>query len=247
MSNLFDDETDNQPTTVGEYDPSVDYFAQLVGDGKKYKDPNALAYSRLKADEHVKRVEREAEEQRKETERRMTYDDLWKKIQEQSKVPTQTELEQVRNVQPEKETVTEQKLQELLDQRMTDYEKRTQAQKNRDLVKGELQKVWGADFNRKLSDRIRELELDQGLVESLADSNPKALLRLVMPTRETVTDVAPPRSSIQSTGSGKPFKKMSEFTDMLKTRAGRRQYLSPETQDEITRLTNLYGEEFLKS
>ena len=52
MEDLF------QTNTTLEFDPNSNYVEQLVGEGKKFTDPNKLAFGKLQADQHIERIQR---------------------------------------------------------------------------------------------------------------------------------------------------------------------------------------------
>ena len=73
MSTLFDNtEVDNEDVNL---DTEVT-LEDLVGEGKKYRDPNALAKSRVEADRYIKKLEAEHKQMREELTSRQALADL---------------------------------------------------------------------------------------------------------------------------------------------------------------------------
>src|ERR1051326_7251469 len=78
-------------------DPDKDYFQELVGENKKYKDNAALARSRVEADRHINLIEQQNKEYRddilklrEELRARENLQDLIDKLEQQRKTEGQT-------------------------------------------------------------------------------------------------------------------------------------------------------------
>lgn len=84
-ANVFEGTTEGTTTTI-----SQDLIAELVGDGKKYKTVEDLARSRLEADIHIKRVEKENAEMRTQLEKAKSVEDILEAVKAQSASANET-------------------------------------------------------------------------------------------------------------------------------------------------------------
>lgn len=241
MGNLFENTTPITP----DLDDEKDYYAELVGEGKKFKDEKALAKGKAKSDEHIALLERELAEKDAELAKRLTFEDLLTKIKEPPSTPVQPAMGE-RNSE-----VDESAIDEIISRKLTAYEKQSKAQKNVEEVVKTLKDTWGNSFPQRLKEKAAELEVSESFLQQVAETNPKAFIKLVAPERAPVSSgLTPPRSSVQLSSGDSPgpdYKPYSYFKQMLlsKDPAERARYKSAEVLREMHRLTDKYGADFL--
>lgn len=196
MTKLFDpaDEANDQ-------EPES-FYAELVGEGKKFQDNEALAKGKWHSDRHARRLEEELEQTRQELQRRLTAEDLVKQLQTANAANTRNddrdpedkvELPDLSHLKGE--VLTE--VQRLLKEQQT----QSQAERNVAKVTETLQTAWGSNFKSKLAARARELDLDQDYLASLAQSKPDTFLKIVLPKDSLSNDYVPTTSSTRTTVS----------------------------------------------
>lgn len=241
MGNLF-----NEPV-VPDLEDNKDYLSELVGEGKKFKDNSALAKGKAKSDEHIALLERELAEHKAELDKRLTYEGLLAKIKEPASNDAPPR-DHERNSQDED---VMSKVDEIVNQKLTAYEQKNITQKNVEEVRKELKGIWGNSYPQRLKEKAVELEVSEAFLQDIAQTNPKAFMKLVAPERSPVSSgLNPPRSSVTLADGGSvdaDYKPYSHFKKMLlsKDPAERRMYQSESVQREMHRLTSKYGDDFL--
>lgn len=214
------------------------YHDRLVGEGKKFKDVEALARGKWEADQTVAARERELREIRDELNKRLNMEELVNKIGknapstpvhnaglESHEVPTPTVMPT--NVVDPNEIVN------LVKNTMTQEQTKLQQEKNLNAVASQLQKVWGDDWVTKLRNAGRSLDLTETQMDVMAKTSPKALLQAVMPTQTKVDNVSPPRSTILGIPQQSQESGWSKYEKMR--RENPRMYYSPQIQLQLER------------
>src|SRR5665213_438607 len=74
-------------TTVLDIDPTKDYSADLIGEGKKYATVKDAARALLEKDVHINRVQTDAQALRDDLNKRMTTEELLQKLKESNQSP----------------------------------------------------------------------------------------------------------------------------------------------------------------
>lgn len=157
----------------------ADYLSELVGEGKKFKDEQALAKSVKFKDEHIAKLEREMANAREEISKRATLEEFLDKIESRSRTPNQEQLGEGDGNQEGATSLTPEAIKALVKQ--ATLEERTQATEQQNLMASvqELQKAWGQNWQQKLVEKRNELGLSEEFMNSIAFKSPKALLNLV--------------------------------------------------------------------
>ena len=255
-SDLFSN-TNNETTNV-EFNPQEDYTAVLVGEGKKYKDQNALAFSRLKADEHIARLEREQNELRQELDKRLALEQLIEKIEskanqtppkqvdEQGMAPQTVSHNQNDSNNKGENAMSKQDIATMVQEMLSQETSKITQEQNVSKVQEELKKVWGNSYSSTLTKKQEELGLSKEFLSSVAAKSPEAFLKLVgaRDKPSNSIDVAPPRSSVgssnhQNVGNEKNY---AYYRKMQKENP--RLYYSPKVQLEMHNDALRLGENF---
>lgn len=209
------DDTDDQPD-------NVDHLAELVGEGKKFKDVNSLAKGKKASDEHIATLERELAGMRGELDTRLSLEEFMAKI-EATRDSNSNSDPQDRNERPNPNTaaLTVEEIEKLLDKKLTEKTQATLKERNVEISKAELRKAWGPQAHKKLEARAKELGLGQDFLADLAERSPKAFLLTVGAQGEhqpdSVTDFVPPNSSVRSVPErGNPNVKNQAYYDKIK-------------------------------
>lgn len=260
----------NQPNTqqsVTSQDQNNDdgssYLERLVGDGKKFKDPEALARGKWESDNFVAQMQREAQLLREELARkdqelqtRISIEEALAKITSHEQAPptqnNQDTMSQGQNAQSERNSgLTQEQLDELLERKLNQRQAVSIAERNIDEAKQAISRTWGNNAQEKLLSALNELGMSKEEADLLASRNPKAFLRAIganvdsnNTNTQANTNHAPPRTQVntqvrQSSGN----KDAAYYAQMAKT--DMQKYLSKETQLEMYRAAMANPEAFL--
>jgi hypothetical protein len=184
----------NQDTTV-----SDDPIEALVGEGKKFKDIQSLAKGKLDSDKHIHNLESELAGLREELEQRISLEQFLDRLEQ---TPEPKKDEPTKTPQ-EGQSVTQEDITKTVKQILSTEKDVSTRQSNVDFVKQQLEKAWGKDYQAKLKE-ISDEAGGQGFLESVAETNPKAFLKLVgvgtqvQNQQVNTDDVTPPRSQVSS-------------------------------------------------
>lgn len=173
MTDLFKANTDLET-------PENDnYLEQLVGPGKKYADVNALAKAASHQIPYIKRLEEENEQARQELQKRLSIEEYVQQMKTeiaQSRVPSEDDQRPVTQIS--KEDIKKELFSEF-ETLLSTQNKKALAERNVELVRNELQKVWGSTYPAQLKSKAQELNLTEEFLGNLAQDNPQAFLKIV--------------------------------------------------------------------
>jgi hypothetical protein len=208
-------------------DTNQSYYDQLVGDGKKFKDQEALAKSKIEADNMIKSVLREKDELRS--------DFLRERQDNQSKAQLQDLIDQYRNLkQPntfedhipkiKEEREPGLKLEDLetfFEKKFQEKESRVKEVDNFNLVKQALVDRHGSNYSSAIKEQIDDLGLSVDEFNAMARKQPKVLLRtLGLDQQITRNPFQSPHRSSQRSDSfsprGEPTRSWSYYQKMRK-------------------------------
>ena len=79
VAELFNDPVEDV-ANLPVVDPNKNYLEELVGEGKKFKDPVALARSKVESDRHIAKLESELKAIRTDMNSRLSLEDLVTKL-----------------------------------------------------------------------------------------------------------------------------------------------------------------------
>jgi hypothetical protein len=159
---------------------SETYYDKLVGEGRKFKDQEALAKGKAEADEYISMINRQKDEFRVLNDQ--YHDQI---IRLKSELADRASLEDMLNQERTREPpqTTPAKTQPSIDfdvefeKRLSDYERKKIAESNLNKVKAQLREKLGSDYVSTLRNKMDELELTVEEMDSLAARSPKAFMR----------------------------------------------------------------------
>ena len=223
-TDIFSNGSGTTPTV----DPAKNYVEELVGEGKKFKTIEDLARGKAQSDLYIAEVKKRLEEAEQELNARKRIEDIVETIRTTSQSPSQTD--QLSSNQQDGDTVqpdslTPEKLEALIEQRLTERERTTAAQRNFNIVVEALNGTYGPNYADVVAQRTQELGMSKEQMNALAASSPKAFLALVggeAPVKQAqANDVfVPPRSVINPTSTANPanVQRGKAFYDEMKKR-----------------------------
>ena len=149
------------------------YLNDLVGEGKKFKDLEALAYGKHQSDVYVKTLERQLDqlksdfaEARTELQSRAKFEELADRL-----ARPREPVEQRTEPKPEIDT---NQLQSLISKTLQEAEAAKKQQENLNLVKEKLSAAFGAEH---VESKLKEIGLDGQQGAQIAKLNPQLVLK----------------------------------------------------------------------
>ena len=175
MSDLFNDSNvDNEDVENLEVT-----LEDLVGEGKKYRDPNALAKGAYEKDRFIEKLKQENQAMREDLTSRQALAALVDEIKQSKKVEQPSnpapQVGDERSKQPED-------VEELVKKLLAQKETETTLSRNQELVKQKLTEQFGSNFNSVVQQRANELGVNIQYMNRLAAEAPQALLALFSKT-----------------------------------------------------------------
>lgn len=237
-------------TTPPTIDPNTNYLVELVGDGKKFKDPESLARGKYEADIHIENMNKKFDELREmylkeksENTTRATLEEL-KTLITQPKQPSSNEQTPV-NEENSKPPLDLTQIDSLLSTKLKEHTLEQKRTENYNLVKKTLTERFGNNYSTVLSQAMDDLNLSEQYITDLARTSPKAFFNtLGLNEQEKETFQSPPRSDQRST-SFKPAtqkRTWSYYQNLKKTNP--RLYFDPKINTQMTKDAIELGEAF---
>lgn len=210
--NLIDKGTDN----TDQLDPSVNYLKELVGDGKKFKTPEDLAYGKAQSDSYIKILERQMDQLRTDYEAarveaaaRTRVEELLNKFDKPgTKEPTVPET-------PPKSEISLAEIETLMANKIQQTETERRQKENLDRVKSELNRRFG----NNLEHHLKEVGLDGESAAQLAKVNPQLVLKALGVEKSSDQGfTAPPRNtSVNTPNRNAPQRTWQYYQDLFKS------------------------------
>jgi hypothetical protein len=148
-------------------------FEDLVGEGKKFRDPDAVAKKVIHADQHIERLEREQAELRAELAARQTVEDMLNKLQK----PAPSEVPVTPRQEPgaKEEVNLSAEVQRLLQEERA----KESRQKNIEAARKGLKDRFGPDYNQRLEKIAEEMSISKDFLTSIASTSPDGFFKLI--------------------------------------------------------------------
>lgn len=229
--------TDNGTTPA--VDPNKNYLEELVGEGKKFKSPEDLARGKAESDLYIATLRQKLAEHEQELNARKKIEDIVATIVPKSSTaeptnPPVTQPEGDRTVQPDH--LTPEKLEELIERRLSERERANRANTNLSTVIEDLKKTFGPNYAQTVEEKGREVGLSREDMNELAKRAPEAFFRLVgsQAPQKGPEPFAPPRSTVNPTaaaGGGHTARNKAFYDDMKKRDPAL--YNSPSNQNQM--------------
>lgn len=219
------------PLTV---DPDKDYYSELVGEGRKYKDKAAWDRSKIEGDLHIARIEDEQRRLRAELATRIDYESFLTELRksplsgQQGNRPADPPTDQT-------PSLTTEAIERLLEQKLKQREQEMSAEQNFNLVDKKLSESWGPHYAQRLKQQAQELGVSEQFIKNVAAANPKALYRLVgideTPKRDNSFQ-APPKNEFSFSGTPSTTKRGDSYYEAIR-KSDPKLFFSAKVQNEI--------------
>ena len=259
--NLFSNENDNTPTPPDVEDKN--YLEDLVGEGKKFDSPEALARGKAQSDAFIEQLKREQKELREALAESKSIEEHLNDLRsavvghnkKEENISAMTPDLNEGNKPPEtpaQKTPSPDDIRSMVEQEVSRRTTQAQVEANLDSVISEAKRVHGDNYKQELSRKATELGSTPDEMFEIAQKNPSLFKSVMGLTGEA--QGKPPANrvfesvnteALRSQHNSGPNKKYSDFTEMRKTDP--QKYFSPEVQNEMFRLAQEIGPEFLNS
>ena len=181
MSDIFSSATTEGTTSETQQTQTKESFIDhLVGDGKKFRDIEALAKGKLEADKHISEITKTLDELRAE----LSKQDYAKSLLEQMSKGSETGAEQPTPVttsssNTENTTQSASDFEALVEKVITAKEKRKTVSQNISVVGEEMQKQFGDKTADYLKAKSLELNMSLDRLKEIAAESPTAFFQLI--------------------------------------------------------------------
>lgn len=231
-------------------DPNKKYLSDLVGDGKPFKDPEALAKGKYHSDSLIKTYEVQMDQMRVEMQKlrdenvaKAKLEDLLDQWQKRPLAPPE-----IQDKSPSQSTQVDVKqMESLIDNRMQERETSRKQTENFNLVKAKLEETLGKNYSNSLAQIMSELDMSKEYLDNMAKNSPKALLKMLgIDSDTTVTKDpfrTPPRSQITPFAPNPPEKRSWSWYQRLKD-TDPKKYYSRETNVQMHKDALQLGDAF---
>ncbi len=236
MSDIFEPISDVETTTP------EDVFAELVGEGKKFADAQALAKSKWEADRFIRQLEKENEELRQTVGKQSTVEEIMTQIKSMSQAapqipqaPASVETDQAPNAD-----ALQKLFQDLYAQKKTEEF----VSNNRRVINDTLEKEWGSDAQVKMNDTAKRLGVTLDYLKRLGEDSPALLFATlgINPGQATRPSAVPPVNR-QGSAMPAPQERTKSYYDKLKA-TNPTEYFSAKTQQAYMKDAMRLGEGF---
>jgi hypothetical protein len=227
-----------------------DNLAELVGDGKRYKDAEALAKGRLDADAHIARLEVEAKEKTeaiKLLEDRADQGTTMKDILEHLKAGNSENQQDSQD-----QAVTEEAIAEMVETRMDKRESLRSARANREVCNTALLNKFNGNKNdatEHLRSKSEELSIPIKELQRMSEQTPgafKQLLGIDQKRGSRQEFQAPDTSGMTRPGGDGSEVRNASYYKALKKEVGFNKYYTPAIQQQRFKDMEALGDSFNK-
>lgn len=248
MTDLFkaSESADNNALQEGE-----SYLSKLVGEGKKFATVEDLARGKWESDAFIPQLQKENEGMRNELQTRMTLEEFWEKTQSQQKRTNDDGNDNRSQDRQGDQAANAPKPEDIMDlvrKTLQEETSKSQVTKNVEMVREELIRQWGPNFAERLNIRAKELGSTPEFLGSMAESQPKAFLALMLGNTKNTDSgntYVPPRSSVNLPMGNTSGKNYAHYEKLRKNNPS--EYWKPHVQNEMVKLAKEMGEAFYKS
>lgn len=207
MSDLF--QTEDQTVTPGKYDSW---------------DLDALKRKAEAADEHIRAIESENRALRESSDTSTTLEEILERLDQSKSTPPNFLPSTGANQPPSERTSSSESIKKedvaaMIAAALDNNQKQSLAQSNVNTVKSKLAEVWGADYQKKVTEKAKEINIPQDTLSALAETSPAAFLKLVLDEKPVTNPNShlPPSTMVRALpNQSKPMEKWSDFSKAMK-------------------------------
>lgn len=241
---LFDQNTD----TELQLDAEKDYFSELVGEGKKYKNQNELAKANLHGTNAIEILKRRMDELRtdftKERETSLAQTSLQELNNKMEALQASLNARQPQ-AEDEKLGIRPDEFKSLFSTEYKQLEQERKESANIQMVQNKLKEKYGNNYAQLLREKSNSLGLDDNFVETLAKKSPDAFFNTLGLNQSQSNDnfQAPPRSSMRTDFAPNAGKRTYAYYEDLRKK-NPNAYYDPKIANQMMDDAFRYGEAF---
>lgn len=234
MTNLFSEA--DQPVT----------FDSLVGEGKRYSDPDTAAAALLEKDRFIEQLKNEGAELRQELRSRTNLEEIVGKLKPATPAPTPLPSGETAPLAREPVVEPAVDLEEKFREFLAAERSKDTATTNVNKAKAGLIERFGSDYASTLKTIAAELEVSEAFLNDMATTSPTGLLKLVDSVKKPAQPpVNPPRSRDAGPVPNAAGRRNKAYYDDLR-RNDINLYLSARIQNQLYQDAMQQGESFYK-
>lgn len=246
MNDLFQGGGDELPVL----DEEKNYFDELVGEGKKYKDQNALAKANIHGtatiDIYKKKMDQMREDHQRLANEYKTAASLRELMdQMKSQQPERTSSDTPPANDEQKPVFDPNQVKSLISESIQEHDLKKRQNDNYTLVEKTLRETYGPNYKDHLKSAVDELGLTPTFVNDLAHNHPKVLFRtlgLDEQGRQRETFQAPPGTGMRFQPKPPEKRTWSYYQKMKKENPAL--YNSPKINSQMVEDAIKLGDEF---
>lgn len=227
---LFTENTDDQ-TTI---DPNKDYFAELVGDDKKFKTPQDLAKAKAQSDAFIQQLineKRELEAQVQTRSNEQAFLDQLKSVVQPPSTPVVPTPAPQGDLQ--RQTVDQNSLEELVQKAIETRTAQAERERNLQTVSKTLQDQFGPAYAQHINSLAQEIGVPKDWLNDLAARSPQAFYKMLGIGSKAPATPALPNPTVNTTAlnSRGTVKNWEYYKQIMKTDPAK--FNSKAIQDEM--------------
>jgi len=169
----FDKDAPNPGEVITE-----NFLDHLVGEGKKFTDPEAMAKGKYESDRHVSNLEKQLAELKEDLDKATQMDEMMELIRNQQK-PVEPEPDNVDPGQTGPDQMTPEALKAIVENHVSERDRQRTEASNIAEADKVLKEKFGDSAGTIVNTRAGELGMSVDAMKEMASKNPKAFLRLV--------------------------------------------------------------------
>lgn len=217
------------------------YLEQLVGEGKKFKDPEALARGKAESDKFIEDLKRQNLELKEDLDKASKLEELLEEVRSQKKAANASEggndgLDGRDGPSKTSSDLTDEQIKALIESTLSQREVESRAKRNLAEVNSTLSEKFGSKAAEHLKVKAQEVGLTVDKMKELAADNPKAFYRLIgLDSSTSDRGIVVGGDKLNSEGgpsqSATTRKDFNYYQELRRKSKGR--YYSPEVQQEM--------------
>lgn len=151
-------------------------FEDLVGEGKKFRDTDAVAKKIVHADQHIENLERTLSEMRVELQSRLTVEEMLEKINKPTSPAVQPPNREALDTNRQEPGID---IADEISKALKTEKEKERREANLNTVRKGLKERFGADYNQKLTSIADNLSISKDFLTSMAQTSPEGFMKLI--------------------------------------------------------------------
>lgn len=234
MSAFDDNQSQEQSTTS--------HLEKLVQSrGEQWSDPEVIAKGKLEADEHIKRLEAQLEQQAADLQSRAKMEDLVKALEEKAAAGSTAKPLETNAPEATPETPSVADIESLVEKSLQTRQEEATKVANVNAVDAQLTEKYGDKAGEVLKAKASELGVSLEDIKGIAERSPAAVMAMFGETRAPLTA---PRSDVNTSNmeSSSTQRNWAYYQELRKTNP--KQYYTGKVQNQLMEDREALGDKF---